>query len=340
MAWWATRLAGDITASYATGDADGGAGSNDGVARLIGYVDGGDRTPPAMALAPRRTGQIVEGGVNRSQTTTATSAETLTLANAGTEWNDADENTLGAWDFGDSSQPPALLYNDYDGSSGTDYCALFAAANTPCGTLIPGQRTATTPRFDSGVGNIQLTDGDTPGSVTANITLPASITVDSTAISLTWSVHHDPETTEANKVTIGGGQLIVNAGNRRSTRRVILRATTGMGDSATIVNDYHVNILILDDGLQDPGLSFTSPVGTLMAGTSHNFVATRDSSGAITYGVTGLDGNATDLASIDGSGQLTASNRGGTVIRHRHRGRPGGLPECHPASPGGYHRPG
>ena len=76
--------------------------------------------------------------------------------------------------------------------------------------------------------------------------------MDSTAISLTWSVHHDPETTEANKVTIGGGQLIVNAGSRTSTRRVILRATTGMGDSATIVNDYHVRILFLDDGLQDP----------------------------------------------------------------------------------------
>ena len=261
---------GSITASYATGDVDGGAGPSDNVASLIGNDASGTHTA-SYGFGTTANGSDRDGA-HRSRTTTATSAETLTLANAGTEWNNAGENTLGAWEFGDSNQHAALLYNDYDGSSGTDYCAFFAAANTPCGTLIPGQRTATTPRFDSGAGNIQLADDDTPGSVTANITLPASITVDGTATSLTWSVHHDPETTAANRAIILGNQLIVDSSNRLSTRRVILRATTTGG---TIVNDYHVRILVLDDGLQDPGLRFTSTVDTLMGGTTHDFGATN-----------------------------------------------------------------
>ena len=52
-----------------------------------------------------------------------------------------------------------------------------------------------------------------------------------------------PRTTTANKVTLGSGQLIVNAGNRTSSRWVILRATTGSGDDKIIVNDYHLRVI-------------------------------------------------------------------------------------------------
>ena len=67
--------------------------------------------------------------------------------------------------FGFGNQPPALRYNDYDGTpddDDIDYCARFTAANIPCGTLLPGQRTDTTPQPGTiGEDDIQLTAGDT-----------------------------------------------------------------------------------------------------------------------------------------------------------------------------------
>ena len=47
-----------------------------------------------------------------------------------------------------------------------------------------------------------------------------------------------------------------------------------------------------------------------MIDATHDFSATRDSSGAITYRVTAADGSDTDLATIDGDGLLTASKVG------------------------------
>ena len=62
-----------------------------------------------------------------------------------TSWNEQAE-TLNAWDFGTSSQPPALRFADYDGTGGIDYCAAFPAmlpgttTEIVCGTtLLPGQ---------------------------------------------------------------------------------------------------------------------------------------------------------------------------------------------------------
>ena len=162
--------------------------------------------------------------------------------NAGDEWNAAASGTLGAWNFGDANQPPALVYNDYDGtSSGTDHCARFEAARSRCGALIPGQRAATSPQIGTTSSDIQLTSGDSVSSVTGNITLPASIMVGGNTINLMWSVHHDPEAVTANQVTLGSGQLMVNAGSRTSTRQVILRAVETSG--STLVNDYHLRII-------------------------------------------------------------------------------------------------
>ena len=71
------------------------------------------------------------------------SATDLTVNNAGSKWNIAAEQTLGAWDFGTSTQAPALKYADYDGD-GTEFSCGDGPNDTfttaECGTLIPGQR--------------------------------------------------------------------------------------------------------------------------------------------------------------------------------------------------------
>ena len=224
---------GTLTASYATGDADGEMG-DDASGRLVGKQNDG----PLPLTASYGFGTPTGETENNLGSTTVASAAALTLATAGAQWNEAASRTLGAWDFGDNNQPPALFYNDYDDTGGI--CAIFESINTRCGVLIPSQRHDTSPRIGNETGDIQLADGDTDSRITANITLPASIMVGDTSLDLVWSVHHDPE---AIKVTTGSGMLIVNAGNRASSRWVILRATTGSGDDETIVNDYHLRII-------------------------------------------------------------------------------------------------
>ena len=345
---------GTITASYATGTAKGGAGDNDRVGGLVGYqgdpgtvtasyatgdVDGGDGdNDSAGALLGRAATHAASYGfgsstggetgtltVDRSQDTAATRAVALTAGaaavdntNAGVAWNVATRGTLNAWDFGDSNQPPALLYNDYDGSSRAndiDYCALFAAANTPCGTLIPGQRATTTPQFGTHTGDIQMAQGDTTRSVTASILLPASLTVDGTSLDLTWSVQRDPAdnpvTIDAgDPVIVGDETLLIDADRRASTRWIILRAMSG----SALVNDYRLRIIAGSEGLQNPALRFTAPVDTLEADNAHSFIATSDSSGAITYDVTDTAGNATSLASIATNGMLSATTPGTVLV--------------------------
>ena len=53
-------------------------------------------------------------------------------------WNDADLDTMGAWDFG--SGAPKLLYNDYDGASDVFGCEGEVTILVPnCGSRVPGQ---------------------------------------------------------------------------------------------------------------------------------------------------------------------------------------------------------
>ena len=153
---------GNISASYATGVADGGTPD-----------DTGDRASAFYATRATAGTGITDsygfgtpvnsdntGGSNGSTKPTVdgtaiTMAEQLTLANAGTTWNSAAHDTLDAWDFGDDTEIPALRYADYDGP-GTDYSCgdndiftgipTVAASPTgpipiECGkTLLPGQR--------------------------------------------------------------------------------------------------------------------------------------------------------------------------------------------------------
>ena len=158
----ASNTASRITASYATGNADGG-----GDADLAGRIVAVPNPVPANTVSV----SYGFGSVTNAETVNTAgappmvgmppmpiTAARLTLANAGTQWNDADHLTLNAWDFGTDTQPPALKYADYDGDDGTDYgCGTTTGtiATIPsvvpdgnggtiaveCGTtLLPGQR--------------------------------------------------------------------------------------------------------------------------------------------------------------------------------------------------------
>ena len=148
-----------ITASYAASDANGGTPGS-----LVGALVGiENRTNEASygfgsvtnALFPGSDGTAkptVDGMVGSAAITSATQ---LTLDNAGTIWNDADSDTLNAWDFGTTTQSPALRYADYDGTENDDYhcgdnnkfTGIPTVVASPSGplpvncstTLLPGQ---------------------------------------------------------------------------------------------------------------------------------------------------------------------------------------------------------
>ena len=138
-----------VRASYAAGNADGGAGSTDYAGKLIGLQNGGATHPQSYGFGDVAGGEIagIDGtalpsGVSDATDLTDNSSDVTTYA--GDAWNSASEQTLGAWDFGDSTQAPALKYADYDGDDGTDYSCGDLPSDTfttaECGTLIPGQR--------------------------------------------------------------------------------------------------------------------------------------------------------------------------------------------------------
>ena len=128
-----------VTASYATGAADGGAGSDDKVGRLVGFQDPEAQSPITASYGFGATLGGEEEGVHSSpELEGVAAASQLTAATAGASWDNAASNTLGAWDFGDDAQFPALKYGDYDDEDG----AVFACGQFPpqaCNTLLPGQ---------------------------------------------------------------------------------------------------------------------------------------------------------------------------------------------------------
>ena len=167
--------------------------------------------------------------------TGVTSAAGLTAANVGSSWNSANDGTLGAWDFGGSAQPPAVVFNDYDGvSTGTDYAALFAGYTTLT-ALIPSQRPASSPQIGTATTDIQLNDGDTANSISGNIDLPATFNGEN----LTWSVFYDPAPTVSQVSVDNNNSVQVNAAHRSTARTFILRARDSRNN---IVNDYHLRI--------------------------------------------------------------------------------------------------
>ena len=224
---------GSIRASYATGDADGGAGGGDYVGGLVGRQFGTIRASYSFGS---KVGGEIDGSDGTGKPTGVTSAAGLTAANVGSSWNSANDGTLGAWDFGGGAQPPALVFNDYDGAgTGTDYAALFAGYTTLT-ALIPNQRPASSPQIGTATTDIQLNDGDTANSISGNIDLPTAFNGDN----LTWSVFYDPAPTVSQVSVDNNNSVQVNAAHRNTARTFILRA---VDSNSNIVNDYHLRII-------------------------------------------------------------------------------------------------
>ena len=111
----------NITASYATGDADGGDGLFDFAGSLVGTFIAGSTITASYGFG---TADGETDGPDGSPPVTTASA--LTALNAGTSaslfwWNEASSTGAGAWNFGDGSENPALVYSDYDGDASDDY---------------------------------------------------------------------------------------------------------------------------------------------------------------------------------------------------------------------------
>ena len=226
---------GSIRASYATGNADGGAGDRDNVGGLVGFAQGNGSSISASYSFGSAIGEVA-GIDGTPMPTGVTSAAGLTAANVGSSWNSASSSTLGAWDFGGSAQPPAVVFNDYDGvSTGTDYAALFAGYTTLT-ALIPNQRPASSPQIGTATTDIRLNDGDTANSISGNIDLPTAFNGEN----LTWSVFYDPAPTVSQVSVDNNNSVQVNAAHRSTARTFILRA---VDSNSNIVNDYHLRII-------------------------------------------------------------------------------------------------
>ena len=105
-----TNQGGAITASYATGNPSGGSGT-DQVGGLLGVSLGSTITASYGFGTP-----VTETGETPRSfgTPPVSTATALTVMNSATDAADRWSTTY--WDFGTTSQNPALKYNDYDGS--------------------------------------------------------------------------------------------------------------------------------------------------------------------------------------------------------------------------------
>ena len=142
-----------ITASYATGHPDGGDGDMDRVGELTGRLYGtvtasyafgtvSNNDVTTSAAGDPSSGTDYPSGVSSAAALKGDSTEPATYA--GASWDSESDGTKGAWNFGTDTQDPALVYADYDGSGGTDYCSTFPATvpetTIPlvCGTTLLG----------------------------------------------------------------------------------------------------------------------------------------------------------------------------------------------------------
>ena len=149
-----------ITASYATGAANGNAGSGR-VGALVGAALRGGGTLNTITHSygfgsgmqegigddgtPHPAGLSGSGAAKANGLSDPAGNETT---DAAAEWDQIGSKTKDAWDFGTTSQAPALKYADYDGpgASSVNYCALFpdkipgTDTDLVCGTsLLPDQ---------------------------------------------------------------------------------------------------------------------------------------------------------------------------------------------------------
>ena len=128
-----------ISASYADSNVDGGAGHNDTGGTLVGeYLNSPAITASygfgTLSAELRDSNGEPPSGATTAAALIAPDPDDSTNTAVDAIWNDADSNTLNAWDFGNSSQAPALRYADYDGPTGSTY-ACGGTALTPAATI-------------------------------------------------------------------------------------------------------------------------------------------------------------------------------------------------------------
>ena len=132
-----------INASYATGDVDGGTGTNDSVGSLVGD----DRGSSGSSYGFGTLTNVDTAGNNGTLPTGVMTASDLTSVNAGTSWNSSrsyGRNSVNAWDFGTTSQAPALRYADYDDTRTTYGCGSNSTATIVIPTTVPDGSGGTT----------------------------------------------------------------------------------------------------------------------------------------------------------------------------------------------------
>ena len=140
------QFAGSLTASYATGDADAGGNPVDDVGSLLGL--GSEVAPVTSSWGfGSKTGGVRDIASNEGSSdrpSGASAAADLTFGSTPAVdtdvpavWNAAASRTMGAWDFGDDTEEPALRFADYDGSGAVYHCDN--EGSPPAGAiLIPG----------------------------------------------------------------------------------------------------------------------------------------------------------------------------------------------------------
>ena len=188
---------GSITSSYATGSPDGGTGNADNVGGLVGTKTSDSTITSSYGFGTTANGEI--SNTHGASPSGVASASALTQTNSGT--SDTNRWSTDAWDFGTSSQAPALKYvdsyvlGDHDNDdTTTDTYAYTCTSNTAflpplditCGTtLLPRQLD----RLCS-----ESTDSALPGTGTVNdpfvLCSPAHLSLIGTNAAYTLSANY------------------------------------------------------------------------------------------------------------------------------------------------------
>ena len=145
-----------IVASYSITNIDGGAHDSEAGTDEAGYIapGGGALTlTDTHGIGNISAASLGNNANDRGADLLGTSATILHNRDSsmpgyvGDTWDDAGNNTLNAWDFGNNENIPALRYADYDGTGDVYTCDMFPAtipgSDTPivCNqTLLPRQR--------------------------------------------------------------------------------------------------------------------------------------------------------------------------------------------------------
>ena len=316
---------GTVTASYAIGNANGGGGTGDYAGALVG--SGARSTVTASYAFGRVTGETA--GHNGTGKPTAVlephdlkgdSGDATTYA--GASWNDTSEGTLGAWNFGTTSQVPAPVYADYDGSGNAHNCNNYPAK-------IPG----TTITLRCGIANPSLVGNYRPSMVeiptislaNGNILTSQTLTISTrtTGASIRYTTDtSDPLSSSAEVSASTSATLDLEALVGMKTIRVIA-TRTGYINSVEALRFFNVQ---RDVDMNNNGLIEISNLDMLrnmhydLAGTSYKTSASGSGStaGQPTSRPPACTGRTTNLCGYELTGSLnftTATHYASRTVR-------------------------